>query len=286
MQWIRQLFSRKPQEIPPALWHDAVGRMPFLDTLPAPDLARLKQLSELLLHEKPFTGAGGLEISDDIAVMIAAQAALPVLNLTPRLYDDMAGIIVYPSAFILPQSDVDEAGVVHEWQGPASGEAIDAGGAVVLSWEDVEETGIAGFNVVIHEFAHKIDMAGGGANGCPPFLAEYHQGLRMQEWSAVFSVAFDAFADMVEWMEHSLPPGFDWDDPDNDEYCAALLDSLPMDPYGADHPAEFFAVASEAFFVRPEPLQAAFPEVYRLLSRYFLQDPLQRASGLAAGKSG
>ena len=141
------------------------------------ELARLKKLCESLLDQRTFTGAGGLDLSDDIAVSIAAQASLPVLNLTLDLYRDMAGIIVYPSSFIVPQSAIDEAGVVHEWREPVSGEAVDAGGAVVLSWEDASDINAPGFNVVIHEFAHKIDMSDGVANGCPPFLAGYHQDI-------------------------------------------------------------------------------------------------------------
>src|SRR5690606_2306819 len=135
---------------------------------------------------KGMRTAGGLEPSDRMAALIAVQAALPVLNLDLALYDDMATIIVYPSAFIVPFSEVDEDGVVHEWQEPLAGEALHAGGAVVLSWEDIEDQG-DGCNVVIHEFAHKIDMANGDANGSPPFLAAFHRGLSPARWQEEFS---------------------------------------------------------------------------------------------------
>ncbi|WP_292936412.1 M90 family metallopeptidase [Noviherbaspirillum sp.] len=275
MQWLRQFFSRDTPRIPDPLWQDCVMRLAFLQQLSPLELERLKALSEALLGKKTFTGAAGFELTDEIAVNIAAQASLPVLNLTLDLYADMAGIIVYPSAFIIPQSEMDEAGVVHEWHEPASGEAVDAGGAVVLSWEDVQERDAPGYNVVIHEFAHKIDMGDGHANGCPPFLTACHEGLDPRLWQRTFSAAYADFVRRVHALEDQLPDDFD----DADEADAALYDellgALPLDPYAARHPAEFFAVASEAFFVLPEPLAEDYPEIYRLLAQYYRQDPLR-----------
>ncbi len=238
----------------------------------------MKSLSEALLARKTFTGAAGFELSDAIAVMIAAQAALPVLNLTLDLYADMAGIIVYPSAFVIPQSELDEAGVVHEWHEPATGEAIALGGAVVLSWEDAQDHGAPGYNVVIHEFAHKIDMGNGSANGCPPFLAAYHQDINPRLWQQAFSEAFADFVHRVDDLDARLPEDFN----DTSEADAARYDELfgvlPFDPYAARHPAEFFAVASEAFFVLPQPLAEDYPEIYRLLASYYQQDPLSQSA--------
>lgn len=274
MQWLRQLFSRNTPQIPETLWHDCVAQLPFLSRLSPEDLAKLKALSEALLDSKTFTGVGGLSLSDDIAVLIAAQASLPVLHLSLDLYRDMPGVIVYPAAFIIPQSEVDEAGVVHEWREPVSGEAIDAGGAVVLSWEDAESGDTPGFNVVIHEFAHKIDMADSGANGRPPFLAEFHRDISPARWQQSFSAAYKDFLRRVDVLESQLPESFD----DSLAHHAMLYDelaaALPLDPYAATNPAEFFAVASEAFFVLPAPLAQAYPEVYRLLAQYYRQDPL------------
>jgi Mlc titration factor MtfA (ptsG expression regulator) len=274
MQWLRQIFHRNKPQIPDVLWQAGIARLPFLQRLTGQDLLRLKQLCEVLLDKKTFNGAGGLELSDEIAVLIAAQASLPVLNLTPDLYRDMAGIIVYPSAFIIPQTEIDEAGVVHEWRAPVSGEAIDAGGAVVLSWEDVEDTGASGYNVVIHEFAHKIDMVDGAANGCPPFLAAYHAGIGKDVWQRTFSAAYEDFVGRVDVLDRRLPEDFDDADPVHAAQYDELFAALPLDPYAARHPAEFFAVASEAFFVLPQPLAAAYPEIYRLLALYYRQDTL------------
>jgi Mlc titration factor MtfA (ptsG expression regulator) len=276
MHWLRHLLNRQHPQIPDALWGESIAALPFLRHLSPDDLARLKLLAETLLGSKPINGAGGLRLTDDIAVAIAAQACLPVLNLTLELYWDMPGIIVYPSAFIVSQSRMDEAGVMHEWCEPLAGAAIEAGGAVVLSWEDVSNARLAVpcFNLVIHEFAHKIDMGRGEANGCPPFLAGYHQGLNVRVWQSVFSAAYDDFFHRVEALDRQLPDDFDTDDPAHDARYDALFGTLPMDPYAAEDPAEFFAVASEAFFVLPEPLAADYPQVYRLLSQYYRQQTL------------
>ncbi|WP_089399371.1 zinc-dependent peptidase [Noviherbaspirillum humi] len=283
MNWLRKIFRSEPQSIPQPLWQAAAARLPFLGAMSPEEWQRLKALAELLLDRKTFTGAAGLEMSDDIAVLIAIQAALPVLNLTPDLYDDMAGVIVYPSSFIIPYHEVDEAGVVHEWRAPVSGEALDAGGAVVLSWEDVEEDGVPGYNVVIHEFAHKIDMAAGGANGCPPFLAGFHDDIDPARWRRVFSAAYADFRERVEALDLAEPgehaPEEAWERHD------ALIDLLPLDPYAVEHPAEFFAVATEAFFVRPHPLAEVYPEAYRLLASYYRQDPAARAGRITPGKT-
>lgn len=274
MQWLQQIFRRGNPLIPETIWRECVAQLPFLHRLPPTDLMRLKSLCEQLLAKKPFTGAGGLDLSDDVAVLIAAQACLPVLNLTLDLYLDMAAVIVYPSSFLVPQVQMDEAGVVHEWREPLAGEALEAGGAVVLSWEDVGDVDGLGYNLVIHEFAHKIDMSSGAANGCPPFLSAFHGGLDARAWQKVFSSAFEDFVDRVEVLDQQLPDDFDEEDQSHLVQYEALCAALPLDPYAATHPAEFFAVASETFFVLPERLQQAYPEVYQQLAGYYRQNPL------------
>lgn len=274
MRWLKQFFNRDRPHIPIPLWQDCVARLPFLQRLRPHDLERLKATCEELLYRKTFTGATGFELTDETAVLIAAQAGLPILNLTIDLYADMAGIIVYPSAFVIPQSEMDEAGVVHEWHEPASGEAVHAGGAVVLSWEDAQESDAPGYNVVIHEFAHKIDMGNGSANGCPPFLAAYHKDIDPSLWQRAFSNAYQDFGRRVDKLDSLLPEDFDDDNHSHAMLYDELFATLPLDPYAAHHPAEFFAVASEAFFVLPQPLADAYPDIYRLLSLYYRQDPL------------
>lgn len=274
MEWLTQLFRRPAPRIPDPLWQYCLQRLDFLARLAPADQERLKALSEELLARKSFSGADGLSLDDETAVLIAAQATLPVLNLTLDLYRDMAGVIVYPAAFVIPQTEIDEAGVVHEWQEPVSGEAIDAGGAVVLSWEDAQQSDTAGYNVVIHEFVHKIDMADGGANGRPPFLPEFHQGLSPARWRREFAAAYEDFVARVDEIEGSLPDDYDDENPDHAALYDGLAAELPLDPYAARHPAEFFAVASEAFFVLPGPLARDYAAVFDLLRLYYRQNPL------------
>lgn len=282
MGWLSQLFSalsREPTPIPEALWQSTLQQLPFLDRLDPGERSRLKALCERLLARKPVSGAKGFEVSDEVAVLIAAQACVLVLNLDLALYDDMSAVIVFPDAFGVRQQHVDEAGVVHEWDEELAGEAVEQGGAVALSWFDVElqqEPG-ATHNIVIHEFAHKIDMGRGAANGCPPFLEQWHDPAQLQDWPAVFSAAYDDFCARVDHLEDALPPDFDADHPDHAELYDELAADLPLDPYAARDPAEFFAVASEAFFVVPQPLAAAYPEVYAKLRAYYRQDPLATA---------
>ncbi|WP_407672413.1 M90 family metallopeptidase [Noviherbaspirillum pedocola] len=276
---MRRLLRRPAPPIPEALWRDALEAMPFLDRLNADEGERLRVLCAEFLARHRVGGAAGFEMTDAIATRIAAQACLPVLNLTLALYDDLAGVIVYPSAFLVRHSEIDEAGVVHEWDAEMAGEALDAGGAIALSWEDAHADTICddGGNLVLHEFVHKIDMRDGNANGCPPFLAAFHRGLDAREWKDAFSAAYADFCGRVDALEARLPRRFDPDRDDHADLYAELAGALPLDPYAAEHPAEFFAVASEAFFCWPEPLATAYPRVYTLLAAYFRQETLSSA---------
>jgi Mlc titration factor MtfA (ptsG expression regulator) len=188
----------------------------------------------------------------------------------------MPGVVVYPSAFIVRQKQTDAAGVVHEWREALAGQAMHAGGVVVLSWEDVISSADfwARRNVVIHEFAHKIDMQRGTANGCPPFLADHHQGMKVAQWQQAFASAYHDFRRRVFAFERPLPQ-----EPDaTHETLHRLHESgrrpLPMDAYAAKNPAEFFAVASEVFFVAPVALAIDYPDIYHLLVRYYRQEPI------------
>jgi Mlc titration factor MtfA (ptsG expression regulator) len=279
MQWLRSLFRRKRREIPEALWRATVARLPLLRRLGADDLGRLKVLSEELLHTKTITGARGLEVTDDIAVFIVAQAALPVLNLTLDLYDDISGIVVYPGGFVVNQKQVDGMGLVQEWREHLAGQAMDAGGGIVLSWEDVEESSDfwSRRNVVIHEFAHKIDMQRRGANGFPPFLLPYHKGMRADHWRRVFTQAFEDFRARVRSFQRPMQITAETPPDMLHQLHEQGIRPLPMDPYAGKNAAEFFAVASEAFFVSPTHLAMDYPELYRLMERYYLQKTISQA---------
>ena len=284
MRWLSRLFpsmSREPEHIPEPLWQSTLRQLPFLDRLGADERSRLKSLCEQLLDRKPLSGAKGVEISveisDEIAVLIAAQSCLLVLNLDLSLYDDMSAILVFPDAFGIRQRHIDDAGVVHEWNEELAGEAVEYGGAVALSWLDVElqqEPG-ATHNIVIHEFAHKIDMGRGAANGCPPFLADLHDPALLRDWPAVFSSAYEDFCARVDRMEAELPDDFHIDHANHAQRYDELATQLPLDPYASRDPAEFFAVASEAFFIAPAPLADGYPDIYRKLAAYYRQNPLE-----------
>jgi MtfA peptidase len=240
-------------------WQATLDHLPFLGHLDALDVARLHEMASLFIAKKSFSTAHGLELTDEMVVSIAVQACLPVLNLSLELYRGWVGIVVYPGEFVIRKTVEDEDGVVHEVEHDASGEAWE-GGPVILSWEDAQmtESGDA-YNVVVHEFAHKIDMLTGETDGHPPLFRRWHAPLDAQAWADVFDHAYDRFCAKVD----SVP---------KQRWARFERESL-IDPYAADHPSEFFAVCSEALFVQPGAFEAEYPELYRLLARYYRQDP-------------
>jgi MtfA peptidase len=245
-----------------AIWQGTLAGLPFLKHLEAAEQGRLREMTSLFLAQKEFSTAHDLELTDAMTVAIAAQACLPVLNLGLELYRGWVGVIVYPGEFVIRKTVEDEDGVVHEVEHDASGEAWE-GGPVVLSWEDAQMTDAAdekdAYNVVIHEFAHKIDMLNGEADGHPPLFRRWHAPLDPAAWGDVFDHAYDQFCARVDSISERRWAHFE-------------RESL-IDPYAADHPSEFFAVCSEALFVQPHAFEAGYPELYRLLARYYRQDP-------------
>ena len=273
---LKTLFSRigaaSQVSIPAEAWLAAVAELPFLERLNADELARLRTLTERFLAQKEMAGAGELELTTAIQVRIAVQACLPVLNLGLEWYRGWSSIVVYPGEFLVPRRLHDEAGVVHEYVEPISGEAWD-GGPVLLSWDDAARAGTrrgAAYSVVIHEFAHKLDMLDSEANGCPPFDPRLHAGLDRTRWQSVLEDAFERLNAELDIVESRVPDTVDPESDEADLYYA----HLPLDPYAAQDPGEFFAVSSEAFFVDPARLQLAFPEWYAQLAGFFRQDPL------------
>jgi Mlc titration factor MtfA (ptsG expression regulator) len=184
-------------------------------------------------------------------VIIAVQACVLILKLDPRYYDGWHNIIVYPDEFVTDLEYEDEAGVVHVGRENLAGEAM-LGGPVILSWTDVEASAdwsTAGMNLVIHEFAHKLDMRSGAANGCPPLPDE----MPPRSWQKAMSAAYEHFRIRI----------------DNGEDTA-------LDPYAAESPAEFFAVLSEVFFADPTLLLQEYPKIYELFVWFYKQDPASR----------
>jgi Mlc titration factor MtfA (ptsG expression regulator) len=237
--------------LPDALWSDAVAALPFLAMYDEAELAKLRELTTLFLDAKAIVGARGHEVTPLQRVIIAVQACVLVLNLDLALYDGFENVIVYPGEFVPGWEWEDEAGVVHRHLEPLAGEAMPRG-PVVLSWPDVEAASdweAAGMNLVIHEFAHKIDMRNGDANGCPPLPP----GIDASRWRRAFGDAYGDFAARV-----------DADEPTS------------IDPYAAESPGEFFAVLSEVFFAEPELIVERYAVVYGLLAAFYRQDPAMR----------
>jgi len=250
-QWRRERVLAT-HALPDPLWDEAVGMLSFLDIYDEDELAELRDRVVLFLAEKGIVGAQDFEVTPLMRVVIAIQACVLVLGLSLDWYDGFESVVVYPDEFVPGWTWEDEAGVVHTNDGPLAGEAM-PGGPVALSWPDVEASAdfeAAGMNLVIHEFAHKLDMRDGDANGCPPLEAP----LDPRAWKATLGAAYDDFCARV----------------DRDEDTA-------IDPYAADSPAEFFAVLSEVFFAAPSTLRDDYPDVYRQFATFYRQDPASRA---------
>jgi hypothetical protein len=241
------------RSIPDLLWHRTLKRFPFLPRTADTGEPELRRLTSLFLDRKEFTGAHGMVVTDDIAVAIAAQACLPVLRLGLQAYDGFVGIVVHPGQATARRVSSDEDGVVHEYDEVLSGEAME-GGPVMLSWRDVRGAGASasiGYNVVVHEFAHVLDMAAGLTDGVPVLPATISRA----EWGRTLTTEFEAF-------------------------CRRVDEDLPtmLDPYGAQSCTEFFAVASESFFVAAHAMKGEHPELFSLLARYYRQDPSAAAA--------
>lgn len=224
-------------------------RVPQVRQLPADLQLQLKQHIQVFVAEKSFVGCGGLEVTDEMRVTIAAQACLLLFNRRSGYFPALREILIYPSAFAVRRLSMDTAGVVHEGCAVHLGESSSRG-HVVLSWDDVVRgaaDAFDGHNVVIHEFAHQLDQENGSANGAPPMAGRR----RIERWTKVF---LGAYARLHRQLQGEAEPA--------------------LNSYGASSPAEFFAVASEAFFERPQQLANAFPELFGELSRYYRVNPL------------
>jgi MtfA peptidase len=252
--WQRARRARllRTRRIPDALWQLTLLRYGFLAGLDASAQAELREMTTLFLTEKEFFGAAGLQVSDEMAVAIAAQACLPVLRLGLQWYDAFKGIVMHADAVVAQREVVDETGVVHEYEEELSGEAME-GGPLMLSWRDVEDSGESadwGYNVVIHEFAHILDMRDGVADGIPPLPNRRAR----EHWARVLEAEYRNFCESVDDGADTV-----------------------LDPYGAQSTDEFFAVASEAFFTVPLKAREAHPNLYELLASFYRQDPAAAA---------
>lgn len=258
MIWPRP--KRRPLSIDDAVWRGLDAELPWLRRLDAPRAARLRELVAMFLSTKTISGADGLVPTDRMRLLIATQACLPVLRLGLEPYEDFVEIVVYPASFAVHRRITDEDGLVHEFDDVLAGEAMHRG-PVVLSWDDVAgDDRDPTVNVVIHEFAHKLDMSDGEADGCPPMPSVERAG-----WLDMIGEAYDDFVDVLERVEASIPRDIDPESEEADDFYARL----PLDPYAATDIAEFFAVATEVHFLEPERLRDAFPRLAVAFGRYF-----------------
>jgi MtfA peptidase len=251
------------------LWQSTHTALPFLQAMGAEDEQRLRNLASLFLDRKEFSGAQGWVVTDAQAVMVAAQACLPILYIAPpdrpdlalRWYDGFVGIVLHAGEVRARRVDTDEAGVVHSWQEDLTGETVH-GGPLMLAWSDVAAAGSTAseaYNVVIHEFVHVMDLQDGTPDGCPPMAAEARR-----TWLVLMQAQYEAFCEQVQQWERfgNLAVG---------PQGASRAQQAPLiDSYGTESIDEFFAVAAEAYFVRRSDFGVAYPELLALFDRFFI----------------
>lgn len=223
--------------------------------LPAEAQKRLRDLVQVFVAEKNWEGCGGLVLTQEMKLTIAAQACLLILELPHRLFANVESNLVYPSTVVRPAPRdgvfVQSGRLIDEGRIPLLGEAHH-GGPVILAWDRVLYDGRRpndGHNLVYHEFAHKLDMLDGDADGTPPLTSRAER----EQWRAVCEQAFLALRERVEQGQRSF-----------------------LDDYGASNEAEFFAVATEAFFEQPGELRDVEPALYAILQAFYRQDPAGR----------
>lgn len=230
-------------------WDAAWAALPLLRGLDRDQATRLRGLTLRFLRDKRLEPVQGLELTDPMRLLLGLQACLPILELGLHWYRGWYALVLYPTEFRTEHEQTDEHGLVWTQSEIRSGESWDLG-PVILSWADVEGGfELDGYNVVIHELAHKLDSRDGAINGRPPL----HPGMSGARWTQVFTAAYEDLCRRDEGGEETA-----------------------IDPYACESPAEFFAVVSEAFFETPALLVGEYPEVYVQLQAFYRQDPLAR----------
>ena len=250
--WTERQRQRVRSNVFPAKWRKVLRRrVPLVHKLPVDLQLQLKKHIQVFIAEKAFIGCAGLRITDEIRVVIAAQACLLLLNRKTDFYPNLRQILVYPAAFWVDRAHTDGAGVLQEQRQALAGESWQQG-QVILSWQDSLDGAAVqddGRNVVIHEFAHQLDQENGQANG-DPARGQNPAPHSPQRWSQVFQAAFAQLQTEAASGHEGL-----------------------LSHYGAQDPAEFFAVVSEVFFEQASGLQLRYPELYRELVTFYQVDP-------------
>jgi Mlc titration factor MtfA (ptsG expression regulator) len=241
---MRRILKRHP--IPHSIWQNVTRRVLVLKGLDEVQMAHLRELTTWFLRSKSINGVQGLDVTLSMRVAVAAQACLLILNLDIDYFDNWVEVILYPGAFRVNHEQRDAIGLVHNEASVLTGESW-LRGPVILSWDDVERDTYhyqAGHNIVLHEFAHKLDGLNGVTNGMPPL----RRGMSRKRWAEVLSEAYDILCLQV-----------------------AAGESAFINPYAATSPAEFFAVLSEYFFTAPDILKNCCPSVHEQLTMFYRQ---------------
>lgn len=252
-QWQRQQLIRRPF---PERWLSTLAQIPPYQKLSPSQQACLRHQMQVFLHEKQFIGCQGVQVTEEMKVIIAAIACLLILPNRGTPFPVLRSILVYPTAYRVKQSIVNEIGLVEERREVRLGESWSRD-QVILAWSVIEQDlrqWDDGHNVILHEFAHQLDQADGQAEGVPilgdGFRPTLGHRADYREWARVMGAAYQQLRTAVQ------------------QHQATVLDA-----YGTLNPAEFFAVATETFFERPHPLQQEYPALYEQLQQYYQLDP-------------
>lgn len=248
LSWLTTSRSAPPA-ISDARWQAAVDDVALCGRLPPALLPRLRELTDGFLHRKHIHGTRGLALDDEDRLRIALLCCLPVVALGGAWLRGWSEVIVYPGQFRVRRESFDEdSGVVTEGDDWLAGESWQQG-PLILSLEDIRadlEQPFEGFNLVAHEIAHKLDMLDGYCDGVPPLPDR----ARHDRWVAVFQREYETFCRAVESGRDTA-----------------------LDPYAAEAPDEFFAVASETYFSAPDLLQESHPAVHAELRAFYGVEP-------------
>lgn len=249
--YLRRLIRRRralERSFPDAWKHLLAQRVVLYRVLPPQLRENLHRSILLFLLEKTFEGCDGLTVTEDMKVIIAAEACLLRVNMTEKQYKNLRSILLYPHAYVSLQTRLTDGYVVRQEDTCRAGESWTLGD-VVLAWDIANQTAHtthAASNVVLHEFAHQLDHENGAMDGVP----RLDSAAAYAEWQRIIGAAYTTFTARVA---HGAPHF--------------------MDAYGATNPAEFFAVATETFFTQPEAFHAHEPAVYQTLASYYRVDP-------------
>jgi len=230
--------------IPHSVWHTVTRQIVVLQGLDEVQVLHLRELTTWFLHSKSIIGVQNLEVTLPMRVVVAAQACLMILNLDIDYFDNWVEVVLYPGKFRVKHERIDEIGLIHNDASELSGEAW-LRGPVILSWDDVKRDSFhaqGDHNVILHEFAHKLDGCNGATNGMPPL----RRGMNRESWAEELSRAYDVLCRQV-----------------------AAGETVFINPYAATNPAEFFAVISEYFFIDPDILKNHFPGVHKQLALFY-----------------